>query len=90
MGAWLTNLLAALEQSGLARSDGEAFVLADDPDLPDPNEILQSFAADYPRRSAELLLASRTGARHGSLDARRDRDRLDERIRDRILRRSDR
>lgn len=61
-GGWLITLLKALADSGLAEPDGEAYLLAGDLDLPDPEEILQSFAADHPRRSAELLLAARTGA----------------------------
>jgi phthiocerol/phenolphthiocerol synthesis type-I polyketide synthase C len=61
-GDWLRNLLAALQQSGLAKFDGAAFVLSADPGLPDPDDVLQSFAADHPRRSAELLLAARTAA----------------------------
>ncbi len=61
-GGWLANLLEALVDSGLAEADGEAYLLAADLDLPDPNEILQSLAADHPRRSAELLLAARAGA----------------------------
>ncbi|MCI0598547.1 MAG: SDR family NAD(P)-dependent oxidoreductase [Beijerinckiaceae bacterium] len=56
---WLLNMLAALEKSGLARSDREQFVLAENVDLPDPNNILQSIAAEHPRRSAELLLGAR-------------------------------
>ncbi|MGH6811485.1 MAG: beta-ketoacyl synthase N-terminal-like domain-containing protein, partial [Methylocella sp.] len=59
---WLVNLLVALEQSGLVRSDGELFVLADGFPLPAPREILRSIAEDYPHRSAELLLAARSGA----------------------------
>ncbi|MGA9214013.1 MAG: beta-ketoacyl synthase N-terminal-like domain-containing protein, partial [Methylocella sp.] len=59
---WLVNLLFALEKSGLVRSDGELFVLADSVPLPAPGDILRSIAADYPRRSAELLLAARCGA----------------------------
>ena len=31
-------------------------------DLPDPQDILRALAADHPERSAELLLAARTGA----------------------------
>lgn len=61
-GGWLMSLLKALADSGLAEADGDAYLLAGDLDLPDPEEILQSFAADHPRRSAELLLAARTGA----------------------------
>jgi acyl transferase domain-containing protein/NADPH:quinone reductase-like Zn-dependent oxidoreductase/acyl carrier protein len=61
-GGWLANLLKALADSGLAEADGEAYLLTPDLDLPDPDEILQSLAADHPRRSAELLLAARTGA----------------------------
>jgi len=59
---WLANLLKGLADSGLAEPDGEAYLLAPDLDLPDPDEILQSLSAEHPRRSAELLLAARTGA----------------------------
>jgi len=59
---WLVNLLVALEKSGLVRSDGELFVLADGFPLPAPRDILRSIAADYPHRSAELLLAARSSA----------------------------
>jgi phthiocerol/phenolphthiocerol synthesis type-I polyketide synthase C len=59
---WLVNLLVALEKSGLLRSDGELFVLADGFRLPAPTDILRSIAADYPYRSAELLLAARSSA----------------------------
>lgn len=61
-GAWLVNLLVALEQSGVLHSEGDAFVLTEAFALPDSNDILQSFAADHPQRSAELLLAARAGA----------------------------
>ena len=59
---WLVKLLVALEKSGLLRSDGELFVLADGFPLPAPTDILRSIAADYPHRSAELLLAARSSA----------------------------
>jgi hypothetical protein len=59
---WLVNLLVALEKSGLVRFDGELFVLADGFPLPAPRDILRSIAEDYPRRSAELLLAARSTA----------------------------
>jgi phthiocerol/phenolphthiocerol synthesis type-I polyketide synthase C len=59
---WLVNLLAALEKSGLARCDGEQFILEGNVRLPDPNDILQTIAAEYPSRSAELLLAARSSA----------------------------
>ena len=59
---WLVNLLVALEKSGLVRSDGELFILADGFPLPAPRDILRSIAEDYPHRSAELLLAARSSA----------------------------
>ncbi|ACK51645.1 Beta-ketoacyl synthase [Methylocella silvestris BL2] len=59
---WLANLLKALADSGLAEAEGAAYNLAQDLDLPDPDEILQTFAADHPRQSAELLLAAGAGA----------------------------
>lgn len=64
---WLMSLLGELEKSGLARADGEQFHLAGDLELPDPEEILQSIAAEYPHRSAELLLAARAGTVLGAL-----------------------
>jgi phthiocerol/phenolphthiocerol synthesis type-I polyketide synthase C len=60
--AWLVNLLVALGKSGLVRSDGELFILVDSFPLPAPSDILRSVAEDYPRRSAELLLAARSSA----------------------------
>jgi phthiocerol/phenolphthiocerol synthesis type-I polyketide synthase C len=59
---WLVNLLVALEKSGLLRWDGELFALVEGFPLPAPTDILRSIAADYPRRSAELLLAARSSA----------------------------
>jgi acyl transferase domain-containing protein/NADPH:quinone reductase-like Zn-dependent oxidoreductase/NAD(P)-dependent dehydrogenase (short-subunit alcohol dehydrogenase family)/acyl carrier protein len=59
---WFVNLLVALETSGLIRSDGEKFVLTDGVSLPAPRDILRSIAEQYPRRSAELLLAARSSA----------------------------
>ncbi|MGQ0445964.1 MAG: beta-ketoacyl synthase N-terminal-like domain-containing protein, partial [Beijerinckiaceae bacterium] len=59
---WLVNMLVALEKSGLVRSDGELFVLADGAPLPAPGDILRSIAENYPHRSAELLLAARASA----------------------------
>ncbi len=58
----LVNMLVALEKSGLVRTDGELFVLADGFPLPAPRDILRSIAENYPHRSAELLLAARSSA----------------------------
>ncbi|WOJ90537.1 type I polyketide synthase [Methylocapsa polymorpha] len=68
---WLINLLRALEQSGLAHVEAApaTFALAPGFALPDPNDILNNLAADHPRRSAELLLAARTGAMMKALAA---------------------
>lgn len=59
---WLRNLLAALSKSGLAAEGPGQFVLGKDATLPEPRQILQSIAAEHPRRSAELLLAGRCNA----------------------------
>ncbi|MCI0465594.1 MAG: SDR family NAD(P)-dependent oxidoreductase [Beijerinckiaceae bacterium] len=64
---WLRNLLVALEKSGLAQTGAQQIVLAGNVELPNPSDILQSLAAEYPRRSAELLLAARAGAIMGAL-----------------------
>ncbi len=61
---WCARLLAGLEQSGLAKRTGSGSDVAieDGAELPDPRDILHAIAADHPDRSAELLLAARTGA----------------------------
>jgi len=61
---WLGDLLGALAQSGLARREpgSEAFALTGGVALPAPAAVLNELAAVHPRRSAELLLAARTGA----------------------------
>jgi phthiocerol/phenolphthiocerol synthesis type-I polyketide synthase C len=59
---WFHNLLLALEKSGLLGGGPEQFVLAGELTLPDPAPILQNIAAEYPCRSAELLLAARCTA----------------------------
>jgi len=68
---WLVNLLRALEQSGLAHMEAATATFALTPGfvLPAPNDILNNLAADHPRRSAELLLAARTGAMMKALAA---------------------
>ncbi|MGH6797128.1 MAG: polyketide synthase dehydratase domain-containing protein, partial [Roseiarcus sp.] len=66
---WLVNLLVGLEKSGLVRSDGELFVLADGFPLPAPGDVLRSIAENYPHRSAELLLAARSSAAMEALAA---------------------
>ena len=83
---WLVNLLVALEKSGLVRSDGELFVLADGFPLPAPRDILRSIAADYPHRSAELLLAARSSALMEALAGGESDDRPDNRLDDRVVR----
>jgi phthiocerol/phenolphthiocerol synthesis type-I polyketide synthase C len=59
---WLVNLLVSIEKSGLVRSRGGRFILADHVDLPDPADILRDAAAEHPQRSPELLLAARSSA----------------------------
>lgn len=58
---WFSQLLASLEQSGLGHSKDGRFVLAENAELPDPQDILQGIAAEHPNRSIELLLAARAG-----------------------------
>ena len=60
---WSLRLLSALERSGLVRREDEGgFTVVSGAELPDPHDILRALAADHPERSAELLLAARTGA----------------------------
>ncbi len=54
----LTSMLAALRRAGLATEAGSVWSLAKESGLPDPLEILQTFAADYPGASAEIALAA--------------------------------
>ncbi len=62
--AWFADLVRGLVESGLAiEADAGARLdraLADD--LPEPDAVLRSLAADHPDRAAELLLAARAGA----------------------------
>jgi phthiocerol/phenolphthiocerol synthesis type-I polyketide synthase C len=59
---WLETVLVALERSGLARKAGRSWHVDRDAVLPGHETILQSFAADHQRYSAELLLAAATGS----------------------------
>jgi acyl transferase domain-containing protein/NADPH:quinone reductase-like Zn-dependent oxidoreductase/acyl carrier protein len=60
--AFATMLAEDLVAAGLARHDGDGFVLADDTALPEPERILTTYSAEFPGGSAELLLAARTAA----------------------------
>ncbi|GAC1331150.1 MAG: type I polyketide synthase [Beijerinckiaceae bacterium] len=62
---WFADLLSALEDSGLARRNGEEWTLKAGVNLPDSETILATFAEDHPDRAAELLLAARTAAQLG-------------------------
>ncbi|MEA2840326.1 MAG: phthiocerol/phenolphthiocerol synthesis type-I polyketide synthase [Methylobacteriaceae bacterium] len=57
---WFADILSALEDSGLARHSGDDWIVKSDANLPDPDEILSTYAEDHPERAAELLLAART------------------------------
>ncbi|UDL93940.1 SDR family NAD(P)-dependent oxidoreductase [Lichenihabitans sp. PAMC28606] len=59
---WFTRLLGALERSGLVVNGDAGYMVVANSELPDPRDILRALAADHPNRSAELLLAARTGA----------------------------
>lgn len=60
---WAGHLLSALQKSGLVhRAATGDFAVTSGAELPDPKDILRALAADHPERSAELLLAARTGA----------------------------
>lgn len=72
VAAWLNNVLRALEGSGLAEVTEGGWALAKPDALPASDAILRTIAADYPHRSAELMLAaplSASAARSGSRSA---------------------
>ncbi len=52
------TLLADLARAGLATHAASGWRLADESGLPEAGDILQSFAADHPEASADILLAS--------------------------------
>ncbi len=67
--AWALNLLTAFSNSGLMEKDSSGWRLCEQSGLPNQKVIFQTFAADHPERSAELLLmawASALVARFGS------------------------
>ncbi len=51
-------LLADLGRAGLATQDTACWRLAEDSGLPEPGDILQTFAAEHPGAGAEILLAA--------------------------------
>ncbi len=51
-------LLADLGRAGLATQDGFGWHLADSSGLPEPGDILQTFAAEHPGAGADILLAA--------------------------------
>ena len=53
-----TALLADLARAGLATHGASGWSLADESGLPAAGDILQSFAADHPEASADILLAA--------------------------------
>lgn len=66
IAAWVGNILRSLEESGLAEETETGWSLAEADALPPSRAILKTIAADYPNRSAELLLAGRlTGTPSG-------------------------
>lgn len=54
---WLANILSHLEAAGLATERFGAWLLAADEDMPDLASLVAEYAAAFPDRSAELLLA---------------------------------
>ena len=58
--AWtrIVNLFDHLRRAGLASETDQGWVLAAESGLPDPAEILQTFAAEYSGASAEIVLAA--------------------------------
>ena len=72
---WLEAALAGLEQSGLLQRSGSSRIVSD-VDLPQPEIIFSTLAAQHPERAPELLLAASVGAAlkrfglgHGALTA---------------------
>lgn len=56
--AWFTALLRLLERAGLAHADGGGWRLETDLELPDPDDVVATLAAEHPARAAELVLAA--------------------------------
>ena len=54
----MLNLLADLRRAGLATETGACWRLAETSGLPDPGDILRTFAAENPSATAELVLAA--------------------------------
>ena len=52
------TLVDQLRGAGLARETAAGWVLAPESGLPDPGEILQTFAADYADAAPEIILAA--------------------------------
>lgn len=59
---WLVNALYALESSGLAEHENDAWRLGDGSALPAPDEIMRWIASDHPDLSAELVLIADVGS----------------------------
>jgi len=54
---WLTNLLAHLENAGLAVESHGIWQIVPDDVIPRPDELVRILATDHPDRGSELLLA---------------------------------
>lgn len=54
----LRSLLVTLRRAGLATESAAGWTLAAESGLPDPRDILQTFAAEYPGASSEIVLAA--------------------------------
>ncbi len=54
----LRSLLAALRHAGLATEAAAGWSLAAESGFPDPRDILQTFAAEFPGASSEIVLAA--------------------------------
>ncbi len=54
----LTSLITDLQRGGVATHNASGWLLEPESDLPEPADILQSFAAEYPAASAEIVLAA--------------------------------
>ena len=57
---WLLDCLEALEGSGLAEQSGSTWQIDADTTVPPADAVLRTYAADYGRGAAELLLAAST------------------------------
>jgi phthiocerol/phenolphthiocerol synthesis type-I polyketide synthase C len=67
---WLENVFASLDRSGLLHKDEHGHHVDTIVELPDPDEILRTIAAEHQNLTAELLIAASTGSAIKALVAR--------------------